>query len=284
MIQAFEAADTFRRSDLLRPSGEAMSTTLSGTPFFTEKIGSVAKDLSVLAAILDRSGVIVAVNAQWQRFGDVRGQTFPEYGAVGESYFRNCAFADPLSPRLIRGLAQVMSGERDRLTLLYSLNDPRNDRKLHILLLAFPHPEIPGHTAVMHIDVTVLVSILTLFPCEEPAHGPAASGHSARSAVSTTHGTDDALIGLIEEASRMRNEPHGQIQGKEPHPSFSRRQIDVLALMIKGMTNAEIARELGLSLNTVKVYVSGILVRLGLQTRAQVLHWALTLEQGSGDD
>ncbi|RAI31633.1 hypothetical protein CH338_25500 [Rhodoplanes elegans] len=46
--------------------------------------------------------------------------------------------------------------------------------------------------------------------------------------------------------------------------------------MTNGLTNVEIARQLGLSPNTVKIHVSGILARLGLPSRTQAVHWALT--------
>ena len=60
------------------------------------------------------------------------------------------------------------------------------------------------------------------------------------------------------------------------HPLLSKRQSEVLALMVRGLTNAEIASALGLSPNTIKIHVSAIMARLGLDTRAQVIHWALT--------
>lgn len=275
MIQAFAAAGKCRRSDLARSSGEAMSTALSGTPFASDKIGDFAKDLRVQTAILDRSGVIVATNEQWQRLGKARRPAHPEYGSIGDSYFRNCAFADPLSPRLIRGLAQVTSGEIERLSIVYSWNDPCDGRQHHVLLLAFPHPEISDHIVVMHVDVSVLTAILTNFPRKSAGNEPAGN-RSGSSTASAAGGTEDALRALIAEAT-MENVPHLQMPRKDRHPVLSRRQSEVLARMTKGMSNAEIAQDLGLSLNTVKVHVSGILARLGMQSRAQVLHWALAV-------
>ncbi|MBI5110376.1 MAG: response regulator transcription factor [Rhodovulum sp.] len=62
----------------------------------------------------------------------------------------------------------------------------------------------------------------------------------------------------------------------ERHPPLSKRQWEVLSLMTHGLTNVEIARRLGLSPNTVKIHVSGILARLGLPSRTQAVHWALS--------
>jgi DNA-binding CsgD family transcriptional regulator len=51
---------------------------------------------------------------------------------------------------------------------------------------------------------------------------------------------------------------------------LSPRLIDVLALLVQGRSNKAIARELNLSVETVKPYVSEILRRLSLKSRAQV--------------
>ncbi len=49
------------------------------------------------------------------------------------------------------------------------------------------------------------------------------------------------------------------------------RQGSVLALVLEGLPNKVIARELGLTENTVKEHVSAILQRLGVRTRMQVM-------------
>jgi DNA-binding NarL/FixJ family response regulator len=45
-------------------------------------------------------------------------------------------------------------------------------------------------------------------------------------------------------------------------PQFTRRQLEVLDLLVKGMTNKEISRELQMGFGTVKVHVAAILCRL----------------------
>jgi DNA-binding NarL/FixJ family response regulator len=51
---------------------------------------------------------------------------------------------------------------------------------------------------------------------------------------------------------------------------LSPRRIDVLALLLQGRSNKEIARDLSLSVETVKEHVGIILHRLGLRSRAQI--------------
>jgi DNA-binding NarL/FixJ family response regulator len=50
--------------------------------------------------------------------------------------------------------------------------------------------------------------------------------------------------------------------------SLTPRQTDVLELLVKGMSNKEIARSLGLSEGTVKVHISGVFRALGVTNRA----------------
>ena len=50
---------------------------------------------------------------------------------------------------------------------------------------------------------------------------------------------------------------------------LTRREVEVAELVADGRTNAEIARDLGLSLYTVKNHVSHILAKLGAQSRTE---------------
>lgn len=52
---------------------------------------------------------------------------------------------------------------------------------------------------------------------------------------------------------------------------LTQRQGTVLVLLMEGLSNKAIARQLGLTENTVKDHVSAILNRLGLHTRMQVI-------------
>ncbi len=56
--------------------------------------------------------------------------------------------------------------------------------------------------------------------------------------------------------------------------ALTKRQRDVVEYLARGLTNSEIADELGLSESTIRVHVSTILDRLGLSNRTQVAVWA----------
>ena len=54
-------------------------------------------------------------------------------------------------------------------------------------------------------------------------------------------------------------------------PSLTARQLDVLALLCTGKPNKVIARDLGLSENTVRVHVAAIFAQLGVNSRSAAL-------------
>jgi two-component system, NarL family, response regulator LiaR len=56
---------------------------------------------------------------------------------------------------------------------------------------------------------------------------------------------------------------------------LTRREQEVLALLVKGMSNPEIAERLVISRSTVKVHISSILSKLGVSSRAEAISLAI---------
>jgi DNA-binding NarL/FixJ family response regulator len=55
---------------------------------------------------------------------------------------------------------------------------------------------------------------------------------------------------------------------------LTERELEIVRLMARAMSNDEIAREAFISLGTVKTHVSSILAKLQLQSRIQIVVWA----------
>jgi two-component system, NarL family, response regulator LiaR len=64
-------------------------------------------------------------------------------------------------------------------------------------------------------------------------------------------------------------------QPAEPGGDLTPRERDVLALMVNGATNAEIARQMSLSLSTVGFHVGNILAKLGVSNRTEAVGLAV---------
>ena len=66
--------------------------------------------------------------------------------------------------------------------------------------------------------------------------------------------------------------------GDLPEMELTERQLDVLRLLVAGMSNAEIARALTITVATARFHVSSILSRLGAANRAEAA--ALAVKRG----
>jgi two-component system invasion response regulator UvrY len=71
-------------------------------------------------------------------------------------------------------------------------------------------------------------------------------------------------------AMTLGNEP-----AAEPHETLSDREYQVMCLMATGRTATEIAGELSLSVKTISTYRTRLLQKLGLQSTAEVIRYAL---------
>jgi DNA-binding NarL/FixJ family response regulator len=78
-----------------------------------------------------------------------------------------------------------------------------------------------------------------------------------------------AKIRSLAERNRPRQPPHGQAMTR-----LTDREADVLRLMSTGLSNAEIAGELVVSLQTVKTHVGNVLGKLGARDRTQAVIFA----------
>ncbi len=241
-----------------------------------EDVEGLFTDRPVNGVLLDACGVIIHANEGWKAFARDTGLSVPNYG-IGESYLRFCAFGDSPSPRILEGINQLLAGKVDCFSLLYPF--PAHGPRRWFLLLGFPYLKGASRVALLHIDISGFFPNMadTWTPTvlkEElgtEAFNPQiermlrAVERSLLSALAPSREPGNGETGVTADAKNGANVP-----------PLSKRQRQVLELMVKGMSNMDIARELSISPNTVKIHVSGILARLGLPSRAQAIHWALT--------
>lgn len=68
-----------------------------------------------------------------------------------------------------------------------------------------------------------------------------------------------------------------------PDGLFSERELEIVTLIAKGLSNREIAGRLFMSEGTIKNYISGILDKTGLDHRTQLAIYYLTGDKGDAD-
>jgi DNA-binding NarL/FixJ family response regulator len=154
---------------------------------------------------------------------------------------------------------------------LFDIRMPKMDGLEALRLLAGPGVAEP-----------IKVVVVTTFDLDEYVHtalrngaagfllkdsGPALLVEAVRAAVS-----GDALISpsitvrLLEHLSPPA--PPGDDGG------LSRRELDVVKLAAKGLTNAEIATQLFISVGTVKTHLGSVQTKLGARNRVEIAAWA----------
>lgn len=154
-----------------------------------------------------------------------------------------------------------------------------------VVLMDIRMPELDGLEATRRIlaaDDSARILVLTTFDLDEYVYEALRAGASGfvlkddppeqLIAAIRTVAAGDALLSpavtrrVIERFSRM------------PPPSapkeideLSERELDVLRLIARGLSNAEIGKELFISETTVKTHVTHILSKLGLRDRVQAV-------------
>jgi DNA-binding NarL/FixJ family response regulator len=81
----------------------------------------------------------------------------------------------------------------------------------------------------------------------------------------------DIIKSELSTAARKSNIPEGL---------FTEREMEIVALIAKGLSNREIAGKLFMSEGTIKNYISAILDKTGLEHRTQIAIYYLTGEKG----
>ncbi|MCS7178509.1 MAG: response regulator transcription factor [Anaerolineae bacterium] len=205
-------------------------------------------------------------------------------------------------PFFREGLRQVLAAEKD-LEVVGEAPDgveavAQVDRLLpHVVIMDVNLPRLNGLEATRRIKDThpeVQVVILTAYDDEEQVY------HAVRAGASAYHSKDvspQELVATIHHICagryvlrqtvlterelgwwlRERYQQFGGevLTGERYLAPLSAREMEVLRLMVAGLSNKEIAYRLGISYQTVKNHVTAILEKLGVADRTQATVYAL---------
>jgi DNA-binding NarL/FixJ family response regulator len=209
------------------------------------------------------------------------------------------------------GFRMLLDGEQDIEVVAEASNGLEAVEKAArfdptVILMDIRMPELDGLEATRRIlgtDPQARVLILTTFDLDEYVYEALRAGASGfvlkddppeqLIAAIRTVAAGDALLSptitkrVIQQFTRMpRSAPPKELD------ELSERERDVFRLVSRGLSNAEIGRELYISETTVKTHVTHILAKLGLRDRVQAVVLAYqtglfepsSLRMGTGDE
>jgi DNA-binding NarL/FixJ family response regulator len=129
-------------------------------------------------------------------------------------------------------------------------------------------------------DPAVRVAMLTVSDLGEDVYEALRSGaHGYLSKNESAERLHQALLGLMRGETAMSSSTAAKVLAEFARPAqaasegsqpLSRRERDVLGLLVEGLSNEEIARTLFLSEATVKKHLGSIMAKLHLRNRVQV--------------
>ncbi|MGI5168574.1 response regulator [Spirillospora sp. CA-253888] len=194
--------------------------------------------------------------------------------------------------RLIRaGLAAIIGAEPD-LTVVGEAGDgaevPGQVARLRpdVVLMDVRMPRLDGIQATRHLLETMAepprVIVVTTFENDEYVYDALKAGASGfllkrtrpeeilQAVRMVAHG-DSLLFPAAIRALAAEHGPAGPGRGARWHDRLTDREADVLRLMARGRSNAEIAAELFVSPQTVKTHVGNVLAKLQARDRTQAV-------------
>lgn len=153
-----------------------------------------------------------------------------------------------------------------------------------VILMDLMMPEMDGISAIRsirqsHPDAAILV--LTSFKEQEMVQAAIEEGALGYVLKNITADELASAIRLVSQGDPVLSPEatraliHAATNPHAPGYELTKRELEVLALLVEGLSNAMIAERLMISSSTVKNHISHILSKLGVATRTEAVAFAL---------
>jgi DNA-binding NarL/FixJ family response regulator len=162
---------------------------------------------------------------------------------------------------------------------------PGEDAFSHLRKLCDNYPELPvvilsATEHPMHIRKCIDLGASAFVP---KSAAEAVLIHAINTALAGGYYVPTSLISVVNAATFNNDSDLPPISIETITSTLTERQVQILTMVAQGKTNKQIARECGVTDNTVKVHVSAILRSLGLSNRTQAGLLGQKLGLMSGD-
>jgi len=144
-----------------------------------------------------------------------------------------------------------------------------------VILTDLRLPDGTGLDVVAQVRATLpetRVVVLTSYDDDEARGAALAAG--ADVFLAKTAGSAEVLQAVRDAASGREHGQHISVHEDDAIARLTPMERRVLELVGQGLSNREIAEDLGIAEKTVKNHVTSVLAKMGLQRRTQVVAWA----------
>jgi DNA-binding NarL/FixJ family response regulator len=185
-----------------------------------------------------------------------------------------------VSPREVvrRGLHAMLMDGAGNTSLVSSAADGRSVGLFDVLIYDLALLETSGTTELTRLlsGSGVVVGIEVVGRPDLVQHALSLGMSSSLAQDVSTAGLHDQLLqaarGHVISAETHRAAMHAEVVRKY---GLTEREATVLALVAVGMSNAEIAEHLYLSINSIKTYIRQAYGRIGARSRSEAVLWAI---------